>query len=174
MMFDYNFDVQQLKQEADTYYKKFKPQHHQICVTGITPASSPIEGTGSLYYNWIDADTKVKYDVPLQESQFTNFLDEFRGTYVEKVYNELGKNYKLGRLRFMYLRPKTCLSWHFDTTARIHVPIYTDHTMTAMVLEDQIIRMPADGSAYVVDTTKPHTAFNAWDQIRIHLVGVLL
>jgi aspartyl/asparaginyl beta-hydroxylase (cupin superfamily) len=74
----------------------------------------------------------------------------------------------------MFVETKTCYTWHRDGTARIHIPIITDSSKTGLIVEDTILRLPADGSAYIVDTTKYHTAFNAWDQTRIHLVAVIL
>lgn len=172
--FDFNADVERLKKDARAYYDKYQPPHHQVCVTGTDPAQSPLQGTGSLYYDWKDSNTKVRYDKPKQETEFTYFLEEFKGQYVEEIYNQLTATWKIGRLRFMFLRPKTCLSWHLDDTPRIHIPIHTDIKKTAMVLNDEVLRMPADGSAYLVDTTKYHTVFNGWDEVRIHLVGVVL
>lgn len=171
----YNFDVQRLLAEAREFRIKYGDEKtEQLCVTGTVSTADHNEGSGSLNYYWPNMTTRVLKENPSKEEDFTVFLDMFKGTYTEEVYNKLTECFKIGRLRFMYVSPKRCYSWHKDATPRIHVPLYTDHTQAALIIEDSIIRMPADGNAYIVDTTKYHTAFNAWIETRIHLVGVLL
>ena len=169
----FDFDIQQLHIDALAYYERFRPQQHQICVTGTDKNSDPQQGAGSLVYDWSN-NAKTPITNRLREDQFTEFLDVFKDDYVKTVYDQLSEHWRIGRLRFMYLRPKTALSWHRDTTARLHIPIVTDSDRTALVVENTVIRMPADGKAYYVDTTRFHTAFNAGDKMRIHLVAVLL
>lgn len=171
---EYGFNITQLKQDARSYYETYAPQHHQICTTGTSPNESPLQGSGSLVKDWKDATTKVRFENPLTETEFVHFLDVFKGHYVEEVYAQLSNRWNIGRLRFMFLRPKTCLSWHRDDTQRVHVPIHTHTKKTALILEDQVLRMPANGHAYLVDTRLAHTVFNGWDEVRIHLVGTVL
>jgi len=42
-----------------------------------------------------------------------------------------------------------------------------------MIVDDQLHRLPADGSIYIIDTTKNHTAVNASREDRIHIVGCI-
>lgn len=171
---NYNFDVNKLLTEAIEFRKKYgNEKTEQLCVTGTAPESNHNEGSGSLIYNW-NGLTRTLKEKQNTEDQYIHFLNMFKGTYTEDVYNKLSMTYKIGRLRFMYVKPKTCYTWHKDSTHRIHIPLYTDHTQTGLIIEDTIIRMPADGNAYIVDTRKPHTAFNGWLETRIHLVGVLM
>jgi hypothetical protein len=80
--------------------------------------------------------------------------------------------YKLKRTRLMLMKPKTCYYWHNDKSKRLHIPIQTNSNCFLLV-EGQQFHLPADGSSYIVDTTKKHTALNCSKENRIHLVGVL-
>ena len=81
------------------------------------------------------------------------------------------KDHKLYRTRIMKLNPKTCYTVHRDKTPRVHLAIDTD-PRCLFLLEDTAFHIPADGSAYYIDTTKPHTALNGTlDFERIHIVG---
>lgn len=172
---DYGFDIERLAAEAADFHSRFPDlPDNQICVTGTSPLSDHLEGSGSLDYKWIDMETKVARSSPLREEDFTHFLEMFKGTYTESVYHALSERFNIGRLRFMYVTPRKCYSWHRDKTPRIHVPIVTDHTQTGLIMEDSVLRLPADGNAYLIDTTRYHTAFNAWNRTRIHLVGAIL
>lgn len=170
---DYGFDIPRLLAEARIFKETYDKNLEQLCVTGKSPSSDYKEGSGGLVYEW-NKMVRTRKAVISTEDEFVHFLDMFKGTYTEEVYNKLSETYKVGRLRFMYVKPKTCYTWHMDSTPRIHIPLYTDPKQCGLIIEDSIIRMPANGSAYIVDTTKYHTAFNAWLEWRIHLVGVLL
>ncbi len=72
----------------------------------------------------------------------------------------------------MKLKSKTCYSYHQDQGKRFHIPLITNDNCF-FVVEDKIVRYPADGNYYIVDTTKKHTAVNASWEDRIHLIGNL-
>ena len=70
----------------------------------------------------------------------------------------------------MAMQHKKVMSIHTDTSKRIHIPLVTNENCL-MMIERQIYHMPADGHAYLADTTKPHTAFNADHKLlRLHLL----
>jgi len=79
----------------------------------------------------------------------------------------------LYRTRIMQILPKTCYSYHNDRTPRIHLAVITNpHCFLAV--DKELFHIPADGHAYFVDTTKPHTAINCtFDFNRIHIVGCI-
>ena len=62
-----------------------------------------------------------------------------------------------------------CLTWHQDVDKRIHVPIVTNEG-NRLVIGDSCYHLPGDGSAYYVNTTKPHTAFNGGTEHRYNLL----
>lgn len=86
--------------------------------------------------------------------------------YTNSVLSELG----MYRSRLMRIRPKTCYSYHWDLTKRMHIPLITNDD-NFFVIDDVVSRYPADGSYYLVDTTKKHTFVNASFESRLHIVG---
>ena len=109
----------------------------------------------------------------LGEKDFTQFIEEMSHTYFYEVYNKLSIDYKIGRVRLMRMKAKTCLTLHSDWQKRIHIPIITNEKCK-LVVNNTVYHLPADGFAYVVDTTQEHTAFNASTHERIHLLFNLL
>ena len=159
-------------------------QHNQVCIN-TTPENEwdYTTGTGSLFYDWSKAKTitdehgNERIDVPerekhLNEHDFTVLCKHFKGTVFEDIYNQLTQKYHVGRVRLMRSKPKTCLSWHRDTSRRIHFPIKTQEGCF-MVIENEILHLKKD-QWYLTDTMPNHTAFNASKENRIHLVAVVL
>ena len=97
--------------------------------------------------------------------------------YINSIMEEL----KMSKTRIMTLNQRECYTWHRDFYPRIHIPIVTDEYKCFMILQSkfdakdtgEIVRMPADGNYYFVDTTKHHTAINGSGTLkeRVHLVG---
>ena len=159
-------------------------RNNQICIN--TVASEPDNyklGTGSLIYDWdnaiitTDKNGIEKHDVPLfkhpyKETDFTELCNQFKGTEFETVYNELKSKYDIARVRVMKMGVKYCMSWHNDTTIRIHYPIKTQPECF-MVIEDEVAHLEQD-KWHWTDTTKNHTALNASAEDRIHLVVAVL
>lgn len=86
--------------------------------------------------------------------------------YTNSVLSELG----MYRTRLMNMKQKTCYSYHWDPTKRMHIPLLTNEN-NFFVIDDEISRYPADGSYYLIDTTKKHTFVNASFENRLHIVG---
>lgn len=86
--------------------------------------------------------------------------------YTNSVLSELG----MYRSRLMNMKPKTCYSYHWDPTKRMHIPLLTNEN-NFFIIDDEISRYPADGSHYLIDTTKKHTFVNASFESRLHIVG---
>ena len=68
---------------------------------------------------------EVSRDVKIDESQYTEFIKEFKNTYFKEVFDELRKHYKLGRVRLLLKEPRSTLSWG-DPEPSLHIPIYTN------------------------------------------------
>lgn len=110
----------------------------------------------------------------LKTSEYTVLNKMLKGSYIEKVHDILAKDYTFGRMRLMKLTGRKCMSLHTDMEKRIHIPI-TTNLNCLMIVDDEVIHMPADGNAYLVDTKKRHTALNSnQDFDRIHLMFDLL
>ena len=167
-------------------YEEFKKLNinwyqNQICINAVPEAIDDYKlGCGSLQFNWEEAQTRVndngdkythvpEYDIRHNEKDFTVLCSLFVDTLFEIVYNSIIEEYgTVGRIRLMKSKPKTCLSWHKDTSPRLHFPIKTQDGCI-MVIEDEVNHLP-QCTWWLTDTTKMHTAFNGSNEERIHLV----
>lgn len=91
--------------------------------------------------------------------------------YDLEYMNELMEQFGMARTRLMRMAPRSCYSWHYDLTPRIHIPIITQPG-SCMIVEDEVIRFE-EGVVQWVDTRKYHTAVNPGLEERVHVVGVL-
>lgn len=134
-------------------------------------------GCGSLYdyhkREWI-----------ARESDFNTMIDRFRGLYIESVIHQIriyaSQQYKcgIGRVRLMVLKPKSCLTWHTDVEQqmRFHIPIITNPGAMFIhqdpVNKQTVVSLMQDvGALYTFDATVRHTAINASQEQRVHLVA---
>ncbi len=116
---------------------------------------------------------EVQRDKMIDESKYTEFVEEFKKTYFIDVYEELSKHYKIGRVRLLLKEPRSTLSWHRDPEPRLHIPIVTNPGCL-MVIDNIAKHMQADGSVWITNNTKYHNAFNGGEENRIHLVACVL
>ena len=116
--------VYDLKSELITMLndgKIYWSSHNQICINSMpTDPDNFLAGCGSLQYNWRDEDGGEKYilekiETPKKETDFSVLCSAFTGTLFEKLYDNLISHYRVGRIRLMKSKPKTCLSWHTDS-----------------------------------------------------------
>ena len=144
------YDLNKIKDEIKTL-PKWK---EQICLQGTKTIKDHSAGTGRAI------------DLPEKEVEFIYPL--FDIPYI----NSIIKEHNLHRVRLMNLKPKRCYTYHRDQGRRFHIPIITNDNCL-FVIDEKIIRYPADGNYYIVDTSKKHTAINASWKDRIHLIGNL-
>lgn len=144
------YDLEKIKFELES----LPDYSNQIYLQGTHGSMDPIEPTQGDNYLTVDINEKDYY-VPL-----------FNIPYINSIMNE----HKLVRTRVMKMKPKTCYYWHNDTTKRLHIPVIT-HEHCFLLLDNERVHLPADGSAYVIDTTKMHTALNCSKINRVHIVG---
>ena len=155
---------------------KTKFDFNAICVNRIPGDENSIQGGNvrGLYWTYPDSTNHEEQRLePVKESQYTELCPEFKGTYVEEVYNIVRSKFNIGRMRFLMKPPRSCLSWHRDPEKRLHRPIRTK-LGNNMVIEDIAFHMPADGAAYITDNTKYHNFFNGSECERVHLVSTLI
>ena len=88
------------------------------------------------------------------ENMFTEFIYDMPYT------NSILKEHNVYRARLMKLKPRSNYTYHQDYTKRFHIPLITNDKCF-FVIDEKVIRYPADGNYYIVDTTKLHTAINA-------------
>ena len=147
-----------------------------ICINRIPGDENSITGGNvrGLYWTYPDSTNVEEQRLPyIEEHKYTEICPEFKGTYVEEVYNQITKKFKLGRVRFLMKPPRSCLSWHRDPEMRLHIPIITN-VGNIMVIENEAFHMPADGDGYITDNTKYHNFFNGSEIDRVHLVATVI
>ena len=143
-------DIQRILKELEAL-----PEYDtQIMLQGVLGNDDHTYGTKTL----VDHTSHLEEDFihPLFDLPYTN-----------SVVEELG----MCRTRVMRMHYKTCYSYHWDLTERIHIPLITNDNCF-FVVDDEVIRLPADGNHYLIDTRKKHTFVNASFEERIHIVGV--
>ena len=180
---DIEFDINKLRQACNEILKikGFDtslgiPHFAAIPLNQIPGDPSSIKGNKvrGVYWTRPDASGKeVSRDVGIDESKYTEFVKDFEHTYFKEVYEQLSKNYKLGRVRLLLKEPRSTLSWHRDPEPRLHIPIYTNPG-AIMVIDKRAHHMPADGSVWITNNLKYHNAFNGGEENRVHLVACVL
>ena len=179
---DIKFDINKLRNACDEILKikGFDtslgiPHFASISLNQIPEDPDSIKGNNVRGVYWTKPDSsghEVKRDVMIDESKYTEFVEDFKNTYFKEVYDELSQHYKLGRVRLLLKEPRSTLSWHRDPEPRLHIPIITNPGCI-MVIEDVAKHLPADGSVYITNNVKYHNAFNGGEENRVHLVACL-
>lgn len=131
----------------------------------------------SLQYDKMTADTSWSnargVDKTARERYFDTIQPKLVGTEINKLFDFI--SIPLKRTRIFAIDPMTVgYTPHHDTTYRIHIPIVTEvgNNFYSYEPEEQVCDfMPADGSIYLVDTTRTHTFKNLSNSKRIHIVG---
>ena len=85
--------------------------------------------------------------------------------------NRILEKYGMRRTRIMASKPKTCLTIHNDLTKRIHIPVISNERCFMMINDSVYYLEP--GKIYLTNTTLRHTAVNASEAQRVHIVGCL-
>ena len=138
------------------------------------PESGKGENVKGIYWTRPDSSGKeVVRAKRINESAYTEFVDDLKDTYFKEVYDELSKRFKLGRVRILLKEPRSTLSWHRDPEPRLHIPIVTNPGCL-MVIDKTAQHMAADGNVWVTNNTKYHNAFNGGEENRVHLVACVL
>jgi len=176
------FNISRLKQDLEKVLERKKFQTPGITHFGAIPLNripndqTSIEGNNVRGKYWTIADEsgkEVSRDIDIDESKYTELVQEFEDTYFKEVYETLKSKFKLGRVRLLLKEPRSTLSWHKDPEPRLHIPIVTNKGCM-MVIENVAKHMPADGSVTITNNTKFHNFFNGGEQARVHLVACVL
>ena len=151
-----NINISNVLSEVEHYIFSDKNFVDQICLQGLTENGDPYYGSRGM----------LEVDSEYTENDFcVNLFPDMK--YTNSLIGDLG----IKRTRIMRMKPKTCLSYHYDRTWRVHVPLITN-SKCFLLIDGTAYHVPADG-AYKVNTTKYHTAINASFEARTHLVGIL-
>ena len=147
-----------------------------ISLTQIPGDPDSIMGNNARGVFWTKPDKsglEVVRDKKIDETAYSEFIEEYKGTYFKEVFETLSARYKLGRVRILLKEPRSTLSWHRDPEPRLHIPIVTNPG-AIMVVDHVAKHMPADGSVWITNNTKYHNAFNGGEEDRVHLVACVL
>ncbi len=147
-----------------------------ISLTQIPGDPDSVKGHKARGVFWTKPDASGKEairDVTIDETAYTEFVEDYKKTYFKEVFDILSSKYKLGRVRILLKEPRSTLSWHRDPEPRLHIPIITNPG-SIMVIDDVAKHLPADGSVWITNNTKYHNAFNGGEENRIHLVACVL
>ena len=178
-----SFDIDKLRKACDQVLKikGFDtslgiPHFAGISLNQIPGDPDSVKGNKVRGVYWTRPDStgkEVIRDSKINESLYSEFVQEFKDTYFHYVYKELSKIFKLGRVRLLLKEPRSTLSWHRDPEPRLHIPIYTNPG-AIMVVDSIAKHLPADGSVWITNNTKYHNAFNGGEENRVHLVACVL
>ena len=106
----------------------------------------------------------------VDELSFNTIHPELKDTVFDNLIGSI--DYKVFRMRIMYMLPNTSYSIHKDPLFRIHIPIVTNIKCAFLFPENDYMKhMPADGSIYWTNTKLTHTFVNWSDEPRIHIIG---
>ena len=152
------------------------PHFAGISLNQIPGDPDSIKGNKARGVFWTKPDSSGKEamrDEKIDESAYSEFIEDFKDTYFKEVFDILSSKFKLGRVRVLLKEPRSTLSWHRDPEPRLHIPIITNPG-SIMVIDNVAKHMPADGSVWITNNTKYHNAFNGGEKNRIHLVACVL
>lgn len=112
-----------------------------------------------------------KSPIDIDQWNLSTVCPIFKDSYFYEILQNLP--YTVQRARLMRMAPKTTYSMHVDTYKRLHFALITNPGChLSFQSGDKFFgwHIPADGHAYIADTTKLHSAVNPWDQNRYHMV----
>ena len=110
------FDIQKLQLATNELFSQMSWQQHVVkglCMTQIPgdPSSASGDRLRGVFYTKPDSTgEEVKRENDVDESQYLEFVEDFKNTYFKDVYEELSKYYKLGRVRLLLKEPRSTLS----------------------------------------------------------------
>lgn len=167
---DLAFNISELNKDLDWVQKRyeFHPTSQQIGLTHrpwAEPKNKIYDCIGSLW-------DEQKQVFIAEEADFSEFFSELKGTYFFEVYKEVCRWSRLGvgRVRLMRRRPFSCYSMHIDVDFRYHIALTSNEHSYVFFADGDSYKIPTDGHLYEFRAQRPHTAFNAGDTDRIHLV----
>ena len=176
---NFKFDIQLIREALDEIKSKseFKTVWSGFPALAMTKrkghsADNDKDLVGRYYMRVDDSYQEIAKDELIDEAQFSELVDIFKGTYFETIHKELVARYPIGRTRILEKGSFNCNSWHRDPEPRLHIPIYTNPG-ALFIVNHHCTHLPADGSVYFTDTRCYHTALNGGDQPRTHLVAAL-
>ena len=162
-------NILQIEKEIDQFLIKYPFRPTQVCINdrGLKPEFDPYDGLGTAFD---DESKKLKF----REMDFVRYAPDLENSELLKSIKKIeALGLKIGRARIMLLKPRSCYSFHFDATERIHLVIKPEPRAVMLFTPNIIVNIPYDQRFHLVDTTRTHTAMNGGDKERVHLVIAL-
>ena len=89
--------------------------------------------------------------------------------YTSSIISRLKSILSFDSVTYRFVMPNTCYNWHTDTgKICLHIPLITNPGCW-FIYERRSFQMPADGSVYIVNNSRPHTFINSGENPRLHL-----
>lgn len=134
---------------------------------------------GSSCYKVVDGESVFDWELARKldlkaENQYDKPTEICTG-YLAEVMTEISdRGLRPCRARIVCLPPHSHTNWHRDHRdgfywIRLHIPIVTN-PRCKFITENDITHMPADGSAYLVNTAQMHMAVNSGNEPRYNLI----
>ena len=179
-----SFDIERLTTYFQEHVKPLEPTYNGNTYHGWSVLSS----TGSYKDGWVHGsscykivDGKNVFDI--EESRKINLKPEIKYNkpteiykgYLAEVMDTISQNGLLPcRARIVCLPAYSNTNWHRDHRdgfywMRLHIPLVTN-PHCKFISENDITHMPADGSAYLVNTAQMHMAINNGPTERYNLI----
>jgi hypothetical protein len=155
-----NIDLKTILEEANSVKMFLKAGWKDIDQVGLQ-AHKPNLDPAEEWSNSLGRPDQIPYP----ENYFKYSLFEI------PTINRIMEKYGMVRTRIMKSNPKTCLTVHEDLTKRIHIPLISNDKCF-MAIEDRNYYLEP-GKIYLTNTTLRHTAVNASDTYRVHIVGCI-
>jgi len=170
-----NFDISKLQEALDQTLKTIPYKGNAVNCISLTriPGDEGSDLRGIYWTRPTSSGEEEQRERYVDESKYTEFHPKLIDSYFYEIYKELCKHYEIGRVRVLKLLPRSTLSWHRDPEARIHIPI-TTNPGSILIVDNFATNLPADGSAYFMNTRKYHTAINGGEENRVHIVATVL
>ena len=171
--------------ELNEKVKWFKPSNpmnaDQICLNAAPGYTDDVSFGAGYFADKGESDFFIRHTpegdvrIPMKSNSVYDWelCDAFVGTYFEDVYKAMKEKYSIGRVRLLKSKVRTCMNWHIDPIPRIHYPIETD-VSCFMIIEDETYHLPIHKWTLARTDKGYHTALNASQIERIHLVGDIL
>jgi hypothetical protein len=168
-----HFDIEALKDAYSTAVNDIGFSGELVNCISLTHSEDEPDAHRGIFWTMDNDYKEVQIERFVEENAYKVFEPLLLSTYFKNVYDVLSQHYKLGRVRILKLDSRSCLSYHRDPEARLHVPIVTNPG-SLMIVDKQAYHMTADGGVYYLNTTKYHTALNGGNEPRVHLVATIL
>lgn len=135
--------------------------------------------TGNARWNEYNCSHETLKSLNIDETKFTELLDEVKDLYLGKVIQDIVKQHKgtfQGRFQLTVMEPKINYGRHIDehTPSRYHIPLITNEDCYWAFYKDNMhykLNMPADDKVWFVDPISiPHDFHNNSNSYRWHLI----